>query len=77
MDHNTMSFEESLQRLEQIVRIMERGEAPLDDALKLFQEGTQLVGSCSKMLDEAQLQVQTILSGPDGEPREEAFVGEQ
>lgn len=68
-----LNFEQRLQRLEQIVRIMERGEAPLDESLKLFQEGTELVRSCSKLLDEAQLQVNLILVNNQGEPVEEGF----
>ena len=70
-----ISFEESMHRLEQIVRILERGEAPLEETLKLFQEGTALIQSCGKLLDEAELQVKKILPGPDG-PTEEAFGDE-
>ncbi len=67
------TFEENLQRLEQIVRAMERGDVPLEESLKLFQEGTELVRSCGKLLDEAQLQVKKISTGPDGTPIEEDF----
>ena len=72
-----MSFEESMQRLEQIVRVLERGDAPLEESLKLFQEGTGLIRSCGKLLDEAQLQVSRIVPGADGAPMEEAFTDEQ
>ena len=67
------SFEESMNRLEQIVRAMERGDVPLEESLKLFQEGTELVRTCSKILDEAQLMVKKIASNPDGSPTEEDF----
>ena len=70
------SFEEKMQRLEQIVRSMERGDVPLEASLKLFQEGTELVRSCGKLLDEAELQVKTIMAGPDGTPVEEVFDDE-
>lgn len=73
---NNKSFEENMQRLEQIVRAMERGDVPLEESLKLFQEGTELVDSCSKRLDEAELQVKKILPGANGEPVEEVFVDE-
>lgn len=73
MSKQNKSFEENMQRLEQIVRALERGEASLEDSLKLFQEGTALVDSCGKMLDEAELQVKKIASAPDGSPVEEAF----
>ena len=70
------SFEENMQRLEQIVRIMERGDAPLEESLKLFQEGTALVEACGKLLDDAELQVKKITVGADGTPVEETFVEE-
>lgn len=70
------SFEESMARLEQIVRAMERGEVALEESLKLFQEGTELVRSCHKLLDEAQLQVKKIMTAPDGSPVEEDFQDE-
>lgn len=73
---NQKSFEENMQRLEQIVRAMERGDVPLDESLKLFQEGTKLVEICTKRLDEAELQVKKILPGVNGEPVEEVFVDE-
>ena len=72
-----MSYVESMQRLEQIVRALERGDAPLEESLKLFQEGTGLIRSCGKLLDEAQLQVSKIVPGVDGAPMEEAFTDEQ
>ena len=76
MNEKNMTFEQSMQRLEQIVRTMERGDAPLEESLKLFQEGTELVRSCSKLLDEAQLQVKKIMTAPDGSPVEEEFIDE-
>ena len=68
MNLQNNSFEANMQRLEQIVRAMERGDVPLDESLKLFQEGTELVKNCAKMLDEAQLQVQKVMTAPDGTP---------
>ena len=76
MNQNKNTFEASMQRLEQIVRAMERGDVPLEESLKLFQEGTELVRSCGKLLDEAQLQVKKIMTAPDGSPVEEEFVDE-
>ena len=76
MNENNKTFEASMQRLEQIVRAMERGDVPLDESLKLFQEGTELVRSCGKLLDEAELQVQKVLTAPDGSPVMEAFADE-
>jgi len=73
MNEQNMTFEQSMQRLEQIVRAMERGDVPLEESLKLFQEGTDLVGRCGKLLDEAELQVKRIMTAPDGSPVEEDF----
>lgn len=76
MNEKNKSFEQNMARLEQIVRAMERGDVPLEESLKLFQEGTKLVHSCNKLLDEAQLQVKKIMTAPDGSPVEEEFVDE-
>ena len=73
MNSQNKTFEESRQRLEQIVGAMERGDVALEESLKLFQEGTELVRSCNKLLDEAQLQVKKIMTAPDGSPVEEEF----
>lgn len=70
------TFEEKMQRLEQIVRLLERGDAPLEDSMLLFREGTDLVRSCSQQLDEAQLQVRMIMVEPDGSVKEGAFDDE-
>ena len=76
MNETNRSFEQNITRLEQIVRAMERGDVPLEESLKLFQEGTDLVRSCSKLLDEAQLEVKKIMTAPDGSPVEEDFTNE-
>ena len=67
------SFEENMERLEQIVRAMERGDVPLEESLKLFSEGTALVQACGKLLDDAELKVKKIVVGNDGAPVEEEF----
>ena len=74
MSQKKPTFEENMQRLEQIVRAMERGEVPLEESLKLFQEGTALVEACGKLLDEAELQVKKIATAADGSPVEEDFT---
>ena len=76
MSKEKMSFEASMERLEQIVRAMERGDVALEESLKLFQEGTELVRSCAKQLDDAQMQIQTVLTAPDGSPVLEDFADE-
>lgn len=76
MNQKNRTFEENMQRLEQIVRAMERGDVALEESLKLFREGTALVQSCGQLLDEAELQVKKITTDPDGNPVEEAFADE-
>ncbi len=68
MNQHNATFETNMQRLEQIVRAMERGDVPLEASLKLFQEGTELVRNCGKLLDEAELQVKKVMTAPDGTP---------
>ena len=76
MNQGNKTFEENMQRLEQIVRAMERGDVALEESLKLFQEGTELVRNCGKLLDEAELQVKKIMTDANGNPLEEAFADE-
>lgn len=73
MAQKKASFEENMERLEQIVRAMERGDVPLEESLKLFQEGTALVQACGKLLDDAELQVKQIVVGSNGAPTEVSF----
>ena len=74
MSKKIETFEENMTRLEQIVRSMERGDVPLEESLKLFQEGTALVQKCGKLLDNAEQQVTKIIAQADGTPAEEAFT---
>lgn len=76
MNEKNMTFENAMQRLEQIVRAMERGDVALDESLKLFQEGTELVRSCGKLLDEAELQIKKVMTAADGSPVLEDFADE-
>ena len=76
MNEKNMTFEQSMQRLEQIVRTMERGEVQLDESLKLFQEGTELVRACEKLLSDAELQIKKVMTAPDGTPVLEDFADE-
>lgn len=76
MNQNNASFESAMKRLEEIVRAMERGDVALDESLKLFQEGTDLVRTCGKLLDDAQLQVEKVVKGADGAPTFEEFADE-
>ena len=72
-----LDFEQSMARLEEIVGLLERGDAPLQESLALFEEGTKLVKDCSATLEKAQQQVVKLQKGPDGEPVETPFAVEE
>ena len=76
MKEQSMTFEASLKRLDEIVSRMERGDVPLEEALSLFEEGTSLVKSCTKLLDEAELKIVQLTQGQNGEPEETEFTDE-
>lgn len=67
------SFEQSLARLDEIVRALEKGDAPLAESLGLFEEGAGLVKSCTAQLDEAQQRVVQLRKSADGSPEELPF----
>ncbi|MBR7184637.1 MAG: exodeoxyribonuclease VII small subunit [Clostridia bacterium] len=71
----TPSFEEALARLEEIVRALEVGQAPLDGALSLFEEGISLVKLCNRQLDAAEQKIKILQAGPDGGMTEADFGG--
>lgn len=60
-----LSFEQSLQELEQIVAQLEQGEVPLEQALQQFERGIQLVRASQNKLDNAQQQVAILTGQPD------------
>lgn len=64
-------------RLEEIVSQLERGEAPLEQSVALFEEGTRLIQSCGKLLDTAEQKVLKLSKGPDGEPVSQPFEDEE
>lgn len=68
-----MNFEQSMARLDEIVKLLESGTAPLEESLALFEEGTGLAAACSKILDEAEQKVVKLKKGPDGEAAELPF----
>lgn len=73
MDNKDMGFETSIKRLDEIVKLLEKGDAPLSESLKLFEEGTELIGNCDKLLNEAEQKVVKLRKGQDGEPEELPF----
>ena len=72
-----MNFEQSIQRLDEIVRHLESGDMPLSESLSLFEEGTKLISACTSMLDEAEQKVVKLKKGADRAPVELPFEGEE
>ncbi len=68
-----LTFEQALERLDEIVRSLESGEAALDESMTLFTEGTKLIKQCGDMLDKAEQQVVQLQQGENGEPVEMPF----
>ncbi len=71
MSKKSMTFEQSMERLDEIVQALEAGETSLEDSIKLFEEGTALAAKCGKLLDDAELKVTKLTEGPDGAPVEQ------
>jgi len=72
-----LDFETSLDRLEEIVGLLERGDAPLEQAMALFEEGAKLLRDCTAQLDQAEQKVSLLTLGQDGQPQERPFLSEE
>lgn len=68
-----MTFEQAVTRIDEIVKALERGDAPLEQSLTLFEEGTNLIKFCGKLLDSAEQKVVRLQKGGDGCPEEAPF----
>ena len=77
VDEKKMSFEQSVDRLQEIVAALEKGDAPLADSLKLFEDGTKLVSSCTAMLEQAEQKVVKLVKSADETPTEEPFFSQE
>ena len=62
-----LNFESSMARLEEIVSLLEKGDAPLEKAMSLFEEGAGLLRECTRQLDEAEQKV-TLLTASEELP---------
>lgn len=59
------SYEKSLKRLEEIVKLLEEGGQPLEKTLELFSEGTALISACGKYLDDAEQKITNLMNSGD------------
>ncbi len=68
------NFEQSMERLEKIITSLEKGDAPLQDALAWCEEGAGLLRSCTEILDQAEQTIVTLQKGTSGAPVETPFA---
>ena len=71
------TFEESLKKLETIVDQLEKGDLPLEQSIKLFEEGVELSAVCKQELDAAEGKVQILIKQRDGSMKAEPFPTEK
>jgi exodeoxyribonuclease VII small subunit len=71
------NFEGSLAALEKIVRELERGDLPLEESLKLFEQGVKLSRECQERLNQAERRVEVLLRDTEGRPTLTAFDDEE
>lgn len=72
-----ISFEEAMKRLESIVETLGEGNLPLEDSLKMFEEGMELCKFCNKKLDEAEYKVEKLMEKEGGKISVEGFKVEE
>ena len=67
------SFEESLKQLETIISKLEKGDLPLEESVRLFEEGIRLSDACKTDIESAEGKVQILLKQKDGSRKAETF----
>ena len=73
MARRKLSFEDAMKRLEEIVSHLEKGDIPLEESIRLFEEGSGLIALCSTQLEEAEQKVSLRRRGDDDETEESPF----
>lgn len=71
-----MTFEQAMERLEEIAKILETGDTPLEASIKLYEEGTDLIGFCQSQLNEVEKKVQLLTKTSEGNFQLEPFEKE-
>lgn len=69
-----VKFEQAMARLEAIVGELEKGDLPLDESLKIFEEGIRLSKSCLKILEDAERKVEVLIQDKNGKRRLQAYT---
>jgi len=68
-----ITFEKALVRLEEILKVLESGTAPLDESLGMFEEGVKLIKLCNGKLDNAEQKIKILVKNQEGEYDEQDF----
>jgi len=68
-----VKFEQAMARLEAIVAELEKGELPLDESLKIFEEGIRLSKNCLKVLEDAERKIEVLVQDKNGKKQLRAF----
>ena len=74
--NENMTFEEAMEKLENIVEELEKGEQPLDATVESFKKGVDMAKHCEKLLDEAEKSITILLKEKNGDVTEEPFEAE-
>lgn len=77
MSEETMQFEEAMNQLEQVVKQLETGDVPLEDAIELYKQGMQLSAFCQHKLQHAEEQFMTMMNDQDEEQVYEIKGGDE
>lgn len=70
-----VTFEQAMARLEEIVRLLEKGDAPLEDSMRLFEEGAKLARTLGVQLDQAEQKISLMTQDEQGEIAAQPFDG--
>jgi exodeoxyribonuclease VII small subunit len=68
------TFEEALEKLEAVVARLEGGDLPLDEALRIFEDGVRLARVCAARLEDAEQRVRLLTQASDGTDAEVPFA---
>lgn len=71
---DNLSFESAIIRLEEIVKLLEKGNSSLDESLKLYEEGISLVRYCNNALDSAENKIKILAADESGNLTEKDFI---
>lgn len=65
-DKKNITYEQAAAELESVVELLESGELTLEDSIRMFEKGIELVRFCNKKLDEIEKRITILIEGKDG-----------